>query len=499
MAEQAEIPVRQTSYKQIFKTTGIIGGAQVITILIKIIRAKIVAVLLGPIGLGILGLYQSILEMVRSGTGLGLGFSAVRDIAEAAGTGDQDRISKTITIFRRWVWITGIAGLLITLIFSKQLSYYTFGDVKYTLAIAVLSVIILFTALSEGQIALLQGLRHISNMAKANIFGAVLGLILTIPIYWIWGIKGIVPAMLVAALISLYRSWYYARKVSVTKLYISFKDTLKGGSAMIRLGFSMVVAGFAAAGTMYLVRTFILHKAGLEVVGIFLAAWTISTIYFMAVLNAMTVDFFPRLSAINNDHKEVIRLVNEQTIVGILISGPLIILLLSFSKIIITIFYSGKFVTAIPVLEWQLVGSFVKVIVWPIGYIILAKGKSLLFILNELLWYLIYMLFIYFFWDKWGIESTGIAFLVSYIVYIVTTFVIVKNLCAFSWNRFTSMNIWVYLFVILSVFLNNKFDPSTLLKVIVNVIVLGFSIFFSLYHINKLIGIRVLLKKFSGK
>lgn len=89
-----------TSHKQILKATGILGGAQVIEILFRIARSKIVAVLLGPTGVGMIGLYQSTIDLVQKATGFGINFSAVRDIAEAAGTNDQRRISRAIMILR---------------------------------------------------------------------------------------------------------------------------------------------------------------------------------------------------------------------------------------------------------------------------------------------------------------------------------------------------------------------------------------------------------------
>jgi O-antigen/teichoic acid export membrane protein len=96
-----------SSHKQIIKSTGIVGMSQVLTILIGIIRTKIIAVLLGPEGVGIVGMYQTTLTFIQSATGFGLGFSGVRDVAEASGTGDESRIATSIRILKRWAWITG--------------------------------------------------------------------------------------------------------------------------------------------------------------------------------------------------------------------------------------------------------------------------------------------------------------------------------------------------------------------------------------------------------
>ena len=48
------------SYLSILKSTSLIGSASLLNILISMVRIKFVAVLLGPTGVGLLGLYTQI-------------------------------------------------------------------------------------------------------------------------------------------------------------------------------------------------------------------------------------------------------------------------------------------------------------------------------------------------------------------------------------------------------------------------------------------------------
>ncbi len=59
------------------------------------------AVLLGTTGVGIMGLFNAPLQLILSVTGLGITFSAVRDISEAYGSDDQTRIGQTVMTLRR--------------------------------------------------------------------------------------------------------------------------------------------------------------------------------------------------------------------------------------------------------------------------------------------------------------------------------------------------------------------------------------------------------------
>src|SRR5438876_472765 len=92
-------PVTETSkksYGQILKSSALIGGSTAFNMVFSIIRNKAMAVLLGTSGFGLLSLYVSISDLVRSVAGLGINTSGVRQIAEAVGSGDTERISRTV-------------------------------------------------------------------------------------------------------------------------------------------------------------------------------------------------------------------------------------------------------------------------------------------------------------------------------------------------------------------------------------------------------------------
>src|ERR1039458_5643454 len=170
-----------SSYGQIFKSTPFTGGASVINILLGIVRTKVMAVLLGPSGVGLIGLYMTIIGLASTLSGMGIGSSGVRQIAEAAGSEDQERIARTIKTLRRTTLVLGAVGALLLAAFSLPLSMLTFKDHAHAVAIAVLGITVLFGAVSTGQSALIQGLRHIANLARLNILAALTGTAIAVP------------------------------------------------------------------------------------------------------------------------------------------------------------------------------------------------------------------------------------------------------------------------------------------------------------------------------
>ena len=167
--------MERQSYRHIVKSSAMIGASSAINVAFGIARSKAMAVLLGPAGVGLFGLYGSITELTRGLAGLGLRNSGVRQIAESVGTGDAQRIARTVTTLRRVAFISGVVGSLLLLAFCKFVSRLTFGDERHAGAIALLSLVVFFDDIAAAQAALVQGVRRIADLARISVFGAFYG------------------------------------------------------------------------------------------------------------------------------------------------------------------------------------------------------------------------------------------------------------------------------------------------------------------------------------
>lgn len=483
---------KNESHKQILKSTGIVGGAQLFSIIIGIVRTKVAAILLGPAGIGILGILQATTDLVRNATGFGINFSGVKDVAEASVTGNQNRIAKTITILRSWAIGTGLLGMLITVTLCIPLSNYSFGNDSYALSIAIISVTLFITSISASQIALLQGLRQIRWMAKATLYGALLSTIITLPLYWWLGIKGIVPGMISIAFGSLLVSWLFSRKIKIETPKLTFKDKIVGGWDMARLGFFIVISGFVATATMYAVRAFVTSKSNIEAVGYFQAAWMIANVYIKIVLNSMLADFFPRLSAINNDNTASNKLINEQIEMALIVGAPMIISLIAGAGVAIKVLYSSSFAMAIPLLQWQMAGSFLVLILWPMGVMFLAKNKGIFSIITDTIWSAVYFLLIFFGWDFIGFNILGIAYLVACFIQLLSVIISTKYLGNFSFSHINLRYIFLY-GATTSLTMLNVLCIRGYSQYFISGLLIFTALFYSYSKIKKIIDIRMLL------
>jgi PST family polysaccharide transporter len=426
---------QKKSYGQILKSTTLIGGSSLVAVLLKIIQTKAVAVLLGPAGVGLIGLYGSITGIVGQITNIGIRNSGVRQIAEAAGSGDDQRIAQTTITLRCVAIILGFVGMLVVLIFRNTICIITFGNTDHATALSIISVTLLFGAISGGQAALIQGLRRIEDLGKLNILGALFGTITSIPFIYFWDEFGIAFFMVTVSATGIMTSWWYARKISIVKIHMSLKEISKEAKALLRLGIVFMVSGIMGLGTLYFIGVIVVRQLGIDAAGLFQASSAIASVYVSFIMKAMGADFYPRLTAMANDDIACNQMVNEQVEVGLLIAIPGILATITFAPYIVQIFYSERFSPTINILRWEILGILLQVASWPMGFILPAKGRAKIYFYTELSSNLIYIGFVFVLLKYFGLPGTGMAFFGQNLLYCLIIFFVVQRLTGFSCSK----------------------------------------------------------------
>ncbi|MDP4185522.1 MAG: O-antigen translocase [Bacteroidota bacterium] len=480
------------SYRQIFKASFLFGGVQIFNILIQIIRSKFIAVLIGPAGMGIMGLLTSTLGIIGSLTNFGLGTSAVKDIAAAQGSGNTHRIATVSTVLKRLVWITGSLGTLVAFILSPWLSELTFGNRNYTIAFIWISITLLFNQLSSGQLVILQGLRKLQYLAKANVLGSAIGLIFTLPLYYKWGVDGIVPGIITTALISLFLSWHFSRKVGIIQVKVSRIRTVAESKQMLQMGFMISLSILFSVIASYIVRIFISRFGGVEQVGLYNAGFAIINSYAGLIFSAMATDYYPRLSAVAHSNSLSKQTINQQAEIAILILAPIIIVFLVFVKWVIILLYSTKFLPVNEMIYWAALGMFFKAASWSVSFTFLAKGTSKLYFWNELItdtYLLILNIAGYYYL---GLTGLGLSFAISFLIYSIQVYIICRIKFEFNFD-WAFIKIFIFQFgLAICSFLILKYliQPYAYLAGIVLVVV---SSWYSFKKLDNRLGVKALL------
>ena len=431
--------VGESSYFQILRSSILIGGSSAVVLVIAIIRTKATAVLLGPAGMGLAGLFSSVLDLATSLAGMGMKSSGVRQIAAAVGTGDSRRIALTVTVLRRAVVLLGLIGAALLAVFAEQVSQLTFGTAERKGAVVALSFAVFLTTVAGGQSALLQGLRRIADLARMSVWGALAGTVIGIPLVYFFREDGIVPSLITVAAASVATSWLYSRRVRVERATLSARETASEAGALLKLGLAFMSSGLLMMGAAYVIRIIVRRDAGLEAAGFYQAAWMLGGLYVGFILQAMGTDFYPRLVGACNDHELTSRIVNEQAHVSMLLAAPGVLATLTFAPLVLTIFYSAKFHGANEVLRWICLGMALRVITWPMGFIVVAQGRQFTFFATELAWTIVSVGSAWYLVKPLGLIGAGISFFISYVFHGLMLYPIVRLQAGFRW---TSTNLY---------------------------------------------------------
>ena len=407
----------RNSYSSITKAIGLFGGVKLFQILVSLIKNKLVAILLGPTGMGINGMIMSTTALISSLTNFGLQVSAVRDVSKAYTSNDEDTINQTVSVLRRLVLFTGILGTILTFVFSSWLSQWAFGDESYTNAFRLVSVVLFLDQACIGQTVLLQGTFNYKYMAKASFWGSILGLLISIPIYYICYFDGIVPVIILTSLANLLLSTYYSRKISYKKQQLSVKETFKKGRVMLLLGLALASTGIMDNGKIYLLRLVIAHFGNLADVGLYTAGVAVANQYIGMVLMSMASDYSPRLAAVSDNKETFIDVINKQMKLLVTMVTPLILFFILFIKPITILLYSNKFLPIIGMLEWMMMGMVFRSVAWCITFTYVAKGDAKFFFWNEVASSSYSVLLSIFGYILDGFEGMGIGFCLMYILY----------------------------------------------------------------------------------
>lgn len=162
--------------------------------------------------------------------------------------------------------------------------------------------------------------------------------------------------------------------------------------------------------------------------------------------------------------------------------------------VVVELFYSKGFGATAQILGWQLAGDFFKALVWPMGFVRLAKGKGKTFLLTELSWNVVYLLGVYLLWPSLGIVATGISFLIAFVVQFVLIFGLTYKLIGFRFNQ-ANLNCLAVLFPLLLIaFSIHKLTSPPYSYLLGSATSLA-ALWFSYHHLKKIIPIdKILLK-----
>lgn len=474
------------SYGQILKTTAVFGSVKIFSVLIGLFKAKIIAIFLGPAGMGIFNLINYPVTLFSQFSGLGISTSGIREVAQ---THDEQQLSETAEVIKYWNRTLGIIGSLILFAVAPWISKLSFGDDSYTWAFQVLSVVVFLTNLGSEYEVLLRGKRQTKLVAKAGFYSSLAGFLSSIPFYYAFGTAGIIVVIFITAFTLAGVNYLYARKLHIMPTKLPFRELFKKGKNMVSIGFFIVLGDLMFTIVITSINTIIRDTGSIDDVGYFQACMQVTQSSINIVLLAMAADYYPRLSKLQGNFRETINVLSQQGEAAILLCIPIIIGMISFAPIVICILLSKEFLLIHETLIWFLLATLVRIPIWANKYVILANGKTKIYIFLEtinsiLLWGCYYEGYLLF-----GLRGLAWGFIIQQVIYSFIQCTICNRILHISFDAYFWKTLaFVSIPTIFVVSINYLSIPQWI-HYCLNIIILFISTYCSLFIMNKRSGI----------
>lgn len=399
--------------RKIFKSSVWLGGATALSFAAGLIRTKFVAVLLGPSGVGLAGIFAGYGGNLAAVSCWGIWTSGVRTIS-AAPEEEKARKSAAVGIFgRRLVWL----GLALAVIACWPVTFATFADGQYLADMLIVGLTAPLVVATGIWTARLQAYGHLRALAQGQVFSALWGLFLGVPLIWMLGVKGIAPSLLLAALLLAVLTWKSAARLCPvgTAVQTQAQDL----SELSKLGAAFMAVAFMGQLAAYGTRLILAQQLGLEAAGHYQAAAAIAGSLPGLVVSAMGAGFFPQVAAAANESASR-QLVDRQIEVGVMLGLPALVILVGAGGFCLHLLYAQTFDAALPVLTWMTWGILFRLLSWPMSYWLMARGSSKAVILAEGFSCACSVLLPLVLVPILGLAGAGLAFCLGHIIYALT-------------------------------------------------------------------------------
>lgn len=415
--------------RQILRVTSIIGGATFAALLISLLKMKLIAVLVGTAGVGLLGALTALMTTGASIAGMGIESSAVRQLSVAS----HDTAKARVVRFAIWTyaWPLAIAGATVCWVLREPLGEFVTGSTDRASDIGWLSLGVGLSVLGAAQLAQVHAYRRMGDLARIRIWSALFAAGASVLAVYLFSLRGVIIAILATPLaLSLVALWH-SKKLPALQLRPrpSISKLMPHWRSLAALGALVMVAAVIGNIGQLIGRSIIVQRLGLSELGLFQAGFTISSLNVGLLLGAMTSDYFPRLSAEVNNHENFNRVVHEQVHVGLIIAAPLLPALALLAPLVLQVLYTREFTEASLVLRLLILGDAMRLLGWALGFALLARQAARSYLIVELTYTLVFLPTLWLLLPLSGIAAAGVAHIFAYLLTLtVSVYLCSKNL-----------------------------------------------------------------------
>lgn len=389
-----------------------------IGILTKLIVNKVLAVLVGPSGIALLGQLTNLISMVNPLSSGGILSGVTKYIAQYKD--DKIIVRKYISnsIYITLIFTAFTALLLI--IFSKQLARKVLFNEEYRIIIIILSIFLILFSLNSLVLSIINGFKQFKLFIRLNIVSSISGLILMVLLTYYFKVFGALLALVsYQSFVFLFTLIYLKNSTWFRIDYFRGKFDLDIWKKLSSFSMMTLVSAFTLPLSQLLIRNNINHNLSINDAGYWESMNRISSLYLMFFTTSISTYYLPRLSEIKTIHELKREIYGTYKIViPLLIAAAFGLFILK--DFIINTLFSKEFISIRELFKFQLIGDVFKIASWLLTYVMLAKAMTKEFIFTEILFTATYITFTLLGIQYFGLRGTTYAYALNYLLLFIT-------------------------------------------------------------------------------
>lgn len=417
--------IREFTNRDIIKVTSWTSVATVIKMFSTFLMSKILAIYVGPQGLMVLGHIWNSVTLFNTTASGGLNIGIVKFTSEhhSNSTEKEKVINTAYTLTIICSVLTGCFLVLSSVYLSKKF----LNTDKYYSIFLILGITILFSALNNFIISVINGNKDYRLYTRINIASSLVMLIMVTILTYCYNLYGALIATV------LFQSVVFL--ITIVLIYKNHKQyfvnlKLKIDTKYLKNLFSYsllsIIPAIIVPISQILIRNYISKHISMEKAGMWEAMNRISTAYLMFFTSTIGVYYLPLLSETQDKSKlKSILLKTFKIIIPLLILVTGIVFILR--EYVIKLLFSDRFSEIQNLFIGQLLGDIFKMSSWVLVYVLIAKKFVRSYIILEIVFNVIYVLLSIFFLDKMMLKGASIAYFLSYFIYFVGVYLLVKK------------------------------------------------------------------------
>ena len=420
---------KRTAKEDIVKVFSFNAISTLVRMLTGLISVKVVASIIGPCGIALLGQLNNFSTILLGVANGGINSGITKYVAEYKE--DESAIKKIlsnalqITLFFTFIVSLGL------IILHNQLSRLVMLSDEYGYVFLIFGFTIFLYTLNTLLISILNGYKEFKRYVIVNISGTIVGLLFTICFVFSMGLKGaLISAVSYQSVVFFITFWICRKAPWLSVIYYRERLDRKMLRRFLNYSAMTLVSLSVVPVSQMLLRGYVISEISMTEAGWWEAMNRISNVYLMVITTSFSIYYLPRLSEI----KEISELRYEifkcyKVIIPILLSGLTLVYLLR--HFVVMILFSPDFYPMESLFIWQLLGDFFKISSWLLAFLMVAKSMTKTFIATEVVFSGLFVVLGYLFMNLNGVVGITQAYFVNYVIYTVCMVVIFRKIIVY--------------------------------------------------------------------